>query len=335
MTFPLAPELATRIEAAAPDVRVRVLGFPSDVPTDRVRYPSELQALVALDEIERALLEAEVLFAAWSGPLRELTDVRERAPRLRWVQLTHAGAENVPAALIEAGVTFTTGAGISSKPIAEWVLACMLMFAKGWPELFRDQQARRYRRFMPREFEGMTVGIVGMGTIGSEVARLAKAFGCRVVGMRRSCTERRADAPADECVPPADLDYLLAQSDFVVLAAALTEETRGLLAAREFGVMRPSAYLLNVARGALVDEAALFEALRAGTIAGAALDVFAREPLPADSPLWDLDNVILTPHIAGGTDRYHERATELFCANLQRYIAGEPLANVLDARRGY
>ena len=164
---------------------------------------------------------------------------------------------------------------------------------------------------MPGELGGRTVGVVGMGHIGREVARLAKAFGCRVLAIRRSYRERGADPPADEALPPADLDYLLGESDFVVLAAPLSEETAGLIGERELRLLGPHGYLINVARGGLVDEPALVRALRGGAIAGAALDVYEREPLPVESALWGLDNVILTPHIAAGTEHYEERATEI------------------------
>jgi phosphoglycerate dehydrogenase-like enzyme len=139
----------------------------------------------------------------------------------------------------------------------------------------------------------------------------------------------------DEAVPPSDLEYLLSESDVVVVAAPYTEETRGLIGAKALATMKSDALLINVARGSLVDEPALIDALRSGVIGGAALDVFAEEPLPADSPLWDLERVLITPHIAAGTERYFERATSIFCSNLERYLAGAPLHNVVDPGRGY
>jgi phosphoglycerate dehydrogenase-like enzyme len=174
-----------------------------------------------------------------------------------------------------------------------------------------------------------------MGAIGGALAQRARALGCRVLGMRRSFTARGPDTVADEAVPPSDLDYLLAESDFVVIAAPLTEETRGMIGAEQLRTMGPSSYLLNIARGELIDEPALIEALRDGAIAGAALDVFEREPLASTSPLWQLDNVILTPHVTGGVEDYNARATAIFCDNLRRYVAGEPLQNVVDPARGY
>lgn len=341
VTLDLDAAFAARIEAVDPAVRVRVLGRGTRARFgERLPYPMELQALTPPAEIEAALPEAEVLFGAWAGALPALDLVR-LAPGLRWVQLTHAGAERVDHALVGA-TTFTTVGGMSAGPIAEWVIATMLMFAKGWPGLWRDQQAHAYRRFMPRELAGATVGIVGLGAIGGEVAQRARALGCRVIGMRRSATGRNMEPTpgsahplADEVVPPGALDYLLGASDFVVLTAPLTEETRGLIDARALRAMRTDGVLINIARGGLIDEVALVEALQGRTIGGAALDVFAQEPLPADSPLWDLERMILSPHIAAGSERYYEQATAIFCENLARYLRGEPLANVVDPRRGY
>jgi phosphoglycerate dehydrogenase-like enzyme len=300
-----------------------------------IRYPSELQAVTGMDELTEALTEAEVLFSFWGGAISQMEDFRARAPKLRWVQLTHAGAERVSPKLIEGGITFTTAGGLAATPIAEMVMAYVLMFSKGWPRLFEAQRSHKYSRFMPREVLGRTIGIVGMGYIGGEVARLGKAFGCRVIGMRRSFTSRGPDAVADEAVPPSDLGYLLAESDFVVIAAPLTEETQGMIGAEQLAQMKRAAYVINIARGGLVDEEAMIAALKEGTIAGAALDVFAREPLPPESELWDLPNVLITPHISGGTEIYNKRATDIFTANLRRYLAGETLVNVVDPARGY
>jgi phosphoglycerate dehydrogenase-like enzyme len=328
VTYALEPELAEQIRAVDTRVELRVLN---------AGQLEALQAATPREEIATALADAEVLFGYWGGAIRHLVRAEDPPPALRWVQLSSAGADRVDTALIrEAGLTFTTARGLHAVPIAEFLLTYMLMLVKGWPQLWRSQMAGEYdRSIMPGNLEGKTVGIVGMGAIGAEVARRARALGCRVLGVRRSFTERGPDAVADEAVPPGDLDYLLAESDFVVIAAPLTEETRGLIGAAQLRTMGPRSYLLNVARGELVDEAALIEALRDGTIAGAALDVFEREPLVRASPLWDLDNVILTPHVTGGVEDYHARATAIFCANLWRYLAGEPLENVVDPARGY
>ncbi len=172
------------------------------------------------------------------------------------------------------------------------------------------------------------------------MAKLAKADGMRVLGIRRSVRRRAAGqkaaaADVDELLPPSDLPYLLSQADYLVIAVPLTAESRGLIGERELRTMRPTARLINVSRGAVVDEAALVRALKEEWIAGAALDVFQEEPLPSDSELWTMENVILTPHISGGTPVYMERAVALFCDNLRRYLAGEALRNAVDLERGY
>jgi phosphoglycerate dehydrogenase-like enzyme len=336
ITFALEPELVDEIRSVDSSLDVEVLGQEARrLFRGEVRYPSELQAVTGMDELTQALAEAEVLFSFWGGVISQLEDLPVRAPKLRWVQLTHAGAERVDPRLIAGGVTFTTAGGLAATPIAEFVMAYILMFSKGWPGLFRAQREHRFTRFMPRELLGKTIGIVGMGYIGGEVARLGKAFGCRVLGMRRSFATRGPDAVADEAVPPTELGYLLSESDFVVVAAPLTPETKGMIGAAELKQMKPSAHLINIARGPLVDEAALIAALRDGTIAGAGLDVFDREPLPPESELWDLDNVILSPHVSGGTEIYNRRATAIFRDNLRRFLDGAPLQNVVDPARGY
>ena len=329
VAYDLAPELAARIAAVSPDVRVRVLGAGASASFGgRLPYPSELTSATPDAELVEAAREAEVIFCGWAGPLPRLHLAAE-APRLRWVQLAHVGFDRVDPALA-GGVAFTNIGEMSSTPIAEWVVGCMLMFAKGWPGAFHAQRDHAWRRYMPREVDGATVGIIGLGSIGGEVARRARALGCRVIGMRRSFETSPTHPLVDEALPPARLPRLLAESDYVVLTAPLTAQTRGIIDAAALAAMRPEAVLLNVGRGPLIDESALVEALRARRIAGAALDVFDREPLPPDSPLWDLDNLVMTPHIAAGTDHYYERATDIFCDNLRRYLAGQPLANLVD-----
>ncbi len=336
VSFALDDDLVEQIRAVHPSLDVRVLGQEArQMFRWQSRYPSELQAHTGLEEMTAGIADADVMFSFWGGTISQLKDFRERAPNLRWVQLTHAGAERVDAGLIAQGITFTTAGGLASTPIAEFVMAEILMFSKGWPALFRNQQEKVYARQMPRELFGKTVGIVGMGYIGGEIARLAKSFGCRVLGMRRSFASRGPDTVADEAVPPAELFYLLAESDFVVVAAPLTEETRGLIGADQIAAMKRSSYLINIARGPIIAEGALIAALRDGAIAGAGLDVFDREPLPPESELWSLDNVLLTPHISAGTEIYNKRATDIFRDNLRRFLAKEPLTNVVDPARGY
>jgi phosphoglycerate dehydrogenase-like enzyme len=209
------------------------------------------------------------------------------------------------------------------------------MLAKKAPQYMRSQARHEWSRFMPRELYGATVGIVGIGHIGAEVGRLAKAFGCRVIATKRSAVAIETTEFADEILPASELPRVLAESDYVVLSMPLTPETRGMIGEKELRSMKPTAALVNIARGPVVDEQALIRALNEGWIAGAALDVFDQEPLPADSPLWDMENVIVSPHISGGTEIYNFRAVDIFCDNLRRHLAGEPLLNVVDPDRGY
>jgi phosphoglycerate dehydrogenase-like enzyme len=244
------------------------------------------------------------------------------------------------APVVRSNVTVTTASGIHAVPISEYVIGAMLAFAKGFPRAMRAQGERAWRPYWPEELEQKTVGILGMGAIGARVALLCKALGMRVLAMRRSAEHRMTgegtgDPAVDEMLPPSELAYLLSESDYVVAAVPLTTETRGMIGEEQLRAMRPSAVIINIARGAIIDEQALVRALREGWIAGAALDVFQPEPLPPESELWGLENVILTPHISGGTPRYMERAVELFCENLRRYLASEPLRNVVDPARGY
>lgn len=336
-TFPIGPELAESIRAVSPDLRVTVLGEQLLAELRRAtRYPSQRQAAVPSEELCDAIASAEVLFSFWGGALPDLVDEGRGTPHLRWVQLSSAGADRVEPDLIRSGITFTTVSGLHATPIAEFVITYILMLSKGWPELWRAQRTHEFARaIMPTEIAGQTVGIVGMGAIGAETARLARGLGCRVLGMRRSFSERGPDEVADEGIPVSQLHDLLRESDYVVIAAPLTPETQGMIGAAELRAMGSGAYLINIARGQLVDEGTLVEALKDGTIAGAALDVFDREPLPEASELWDLPNVIVTPHISGGVPDYDARATEIFCDNLRRYLAGKPLRNVVDADLRY
>jgi phosphoglycerate dehydrogenase-like enzyme len=287
----------------------------------------------ASERLATLLRETEVIF---TNPIIP-SDLVQRAPKLSWLQLTSAGVDRLlDSPIVRASVTVTTASGIHAVTISEYVMGAILAFAKGFPGAMRAQQERQWRPYPPQELEGQTVGIVGMGAIGSRVAELSSAFGMRVLAMRRSTKDRSpGEGPVDELLPAADLPYLLSESDYVVLALPLTAESTHLIGEAQLRAMKPSAVLVNIARGGVVDENSLIRALKERWIAGAALDVFEREPLPAESDLWSLDNILMTPHVSGGTPRYMERAVDLFCENLRRYLAGEALLNVVDPARGY
>lgn len=260
----------------------------------------------------------------------------QRAGRLRWIHSTAAGVDQLlHPEILERDIILTTSSGIHAESITEHVLALMLAFARRLHVAIRNQLAHRWDRpsTVGRELRGKTVGILGLGHIGREVAARAAAFGMRVIGTKHT---PEPIPHADRVLPPEGLDEVLREADYLVITLPLTSETRGLIGPRELGLMKSSAYLINVARGAIVQEAALIEALRQGRLAGAGLDVFEREPLPQDSPLYEMEQVILTPHVSGGGGTgYYDRAIPLFCENLRRYLTGEPLVNVVDKRRGY
>jgi phosphoglycerate dehydrogenase-like enzyme len=276
-------------------------------------------------------VEAEVLLRC-AMPKDALDRAAQAAPQLRWIHTCTAGFDWVlTPTVIERKITISRSATAYAIPIAEYVLAYMLLLAKRLPQLLQAQAEARWAPPEPDELTKKTVGIVGAGAIGAEVAKRARSFGMHVIGMRRSA----APAPgADETLPPEALPELLSRSDYVVLAAPLTEATRGMIAAPQLRQMKPGAYLINIARGALTVEADLAQALREGWIAGACIDAFETEPLPPESPLWSLPNAVITPHCSYRSPNGLERALAEFGENLRRYMAGEPLWNTLG-EQGY
>ena len=250
--------------------------------------------------------------------------------RLAWVHAWGAGVDSFPLAKFrERGVVLTNSSGVHPYPISETVFAMMLAFTRKLHVYVRQQQARMWHHArLGAEMHGRTAGILGVGAIGAETARLAKAFGMRTYGFRRS--GGRCEW-IDRMCGPAELDELLAAADYIVNALPLTAETAHRIGRPQFARMKPTAFYVNIGRGGTTDTDALIEALREGRIAGAGLDVFETEPLPADSPLWSMENVILTPHSSGSTAHYDRRALEIFLANLRAYIAGEePGVNRVD-----
>lgn len=258
---------------------------------------------------------------------RRFFGVLLRAPRLQWFHVPNAGVDHpVFGALLARGVVLTTSAGASAAAVAHSVLAAVLAFARGLPQWLKAQQLKRWQRLgeQRRDLEGQTMVVVGLGAIGREVARLAKAFGLRVIAVR---TRALSDPLVDACIPLEAIDTVLSQADWLVLACPLTERTRGLIDRDRLRRLPARAHLINVARGAIVDEQALAEALCEGQLAGAYLDVFTEEPLPESSPLWELENVIVSPHDAAGAAGNRHRVSELFLDNLQRWLAGKELRN--------
>jgi phosphoglycerate dehydrogenase-like enzyme len=274
----------------------------------------------------------------------------ERAPGLRWVQLHSAGANHmVGRPWWGSDLTITTASGIHAPTIAEYVLMMMLAFAHRLPRMVHHQRqgkwpSQRWRKFVPHELRGATVGVLGYGSIGREVGRLARGFGMRVLGLHRGgeteaakyqLPELAGEDQADRLYTSDRLIEMLPECDYVVLTVPYTSATHHLIDERALRAMKPTVVLINVARGAVVDEVALVRALREGWVAGAGLDVFEQEPLPEDSPLWTMENVLISPHVAGFTPHYDDRGTALFAENLRRYLAGEPLLNQVEREREY
>ncbi len=285
----------------------------------------------ARKQLDALLAEAEIIYG-----FRLPENVIARAPKLKWFQTMSAGVDRfLDDDFKRSLVVMASVSGIHATPIGEFVLGLMLMFAKQAPLAFQQKQQKLWKSFLAAPLRGKTVGIVGLGNIGREVARLAKAFRMRVVATRRSAGKSRRARHVDRLYPREQLRQLLAESDFVVLTLPLTKETHRIIGEAELRSMKPTAYLINIARGNLIDEAALVRALQEQRIAGAGLDVFSKEPLPADSPLWEFPNVIISPHIAGGMEDYQERATDVFVENLRRYLKGGKLLNIVDKKRGY
>jgi phosphoglycerate dehydrogenase-like enzyme len=324
-----------RIRAAAPGARIVTVSVEglADGPLDDVEVM--LRGWISSDAFDRILT---------------------RAPRLSWVHSATSGVERAltPSAL-ERGVVVTNARGVFSRPIAEYVVMMILAVSRRLPQLLELQRERTWQPLEGTELRDVTVGIVGLGSIGRAVGALATAFGCRVVAVRRrgeaaegstvSTTDGDRDADAgdrplgevllDRVGGPETLPELLAESDFIVLAAPLTPETEEMINVETLALVKPGAWLINVARGRLIDERALIRALRDGQLGGAVLDTFRDEPLPPMSSFYDLPNVIVTPHTAWSSGRVLDRSVELFCDNLRRFAAGEPLLNVVDPSAGY
>ncbi len=335
----LEPHHVDRIRAVHP--RLEVVYEPHLLPPPRFAADHVGHAFERPEEDEKRwlslLAEAEVLF---DFDRTHMEDLPERAPSLRWIQATSAGigqrvaqqryAERMPKTV------FTTASGVHAIPLAEYALMSILIFRRRLPEMLADQRERRWQRFASTDLVDRSLAIVGMGSIGKEVARVASEFGMRTIGVKRTVAGvDPASLHLETLYAFGELHAALRGAEHLVLSAPHTPETEGMIGEAELALLAPGAIIVNVARGALVDEAALVVALESGHVGGAALDVFQEEPLPADSPFWTMPNVFVCSHSAGASDRENERITDIFCENLRRYLAGEPLLNVLDTVRMY
>ena len=297
----------------------------------------EIVSLPSYEEIETELPDAEVLITFSVKP-----EQLAFAKRLRWIHSPAAAVHQLMfPQIVDSDIRVTNAREVHGPVVAEHVLALIFALAKKLHEAARFQQKHIwgqapmwYSRPRPREIAGATLGLIGLGSIGRHVAKHASALGMRVIATRENPEKERPEG-VEVVLAASELEQLLRQSDYVVLSAPLTPATRGLINAERLAQMRPDACLINVGRGPLVDESALEEALREKKIGGAALDVFEKEPLPADSPLWDLENLLITPHTAGITEKLWERHYALIAENLRRYLAEQPLLAVVDKSKGY
>jgi phosphoglycerate dehydrogenase-like enzyme len=331
ITVPFSEELLNQLRGVSP--RLKIL-------PQRARKPEEVPPDV--------WARAEVLYTNIVLP------TAEQAPRLRWIQFHWAGIDHVldSPLLKKPDLTMTTLSGVSATKAAEYAVMMLLALGHRLPDVIAAQKKGdwprdRWERFSPQELRTSTVGIVGYGSIGRQIARLLREFGATVLAAKRDAMhpedsgyipEGQGD-PTGELVhrlyPYQALHSMLRECDFVIITIPLTPETRRMIGAAELAVLKPTATLIDISRGGVIDHNALLSVLRERKIAGAALDVYEQEPLPADHPLWKLPNVILTPHIAGFSPHYEQRAVNLFAENLTRYLAGLPLYNRFDAERGY
>lgn len=343
ITASLSEADVDRIAAVGPGVEViyaveevrAELGIAATqaVPWGRPMGQRELTHQEASEALDRMLGHTEVIFG-WRLPLNLIS----RAPRLRWVQGVGAGVDLLAGktGLLQSDVMVTNASGANAIAVGEFALCLMLMIVKKAPRFSANKESCRWEHFVTSELRGKTVGIVGLGKVGGEIARLARAFGMRVLAIRRSATGREEGvAGVDEIFSPNEFLQMLPECDFVVLTVPLTPETRGLVAEVELKAMKATAYIINIARGPVIKQDVLIQALKEGWIAGAALDVFEVEPLPSKSELWELQNVIISPHIAGYAEQYNVMVTELFCENLKRFLNGEELHNLFDKKKGY
>lgn len=284
-------------------------------------------------ELPQALRDAEALFV-WDLFSDALTDAWDSAESLRWVHAATAGVDHLLFdALVDSDVVVTNSRGVFDRPMAEYVLGLVLCFAKDFPTTLAQQRHRRWRHRETEQVAGGHALVAGTGPIGRAIARQLRAVGMTVEGLGR--TARDDDPDFGHVSASTDLHAVLPRADYVVLAAPLTDATRGMVDAAALARMKPTARLINVGRGPLVVEDDLVEALRRGDIAGAALDVFATEPLPESSPLWDTPGVIVSPHMSGDVVGWHNTLVQLFTDNLDRFLGGRDLRNVVDKRRGY
>lgn len=311
-TFPMSDKHRTAIQTIAPK--------------------AQLQVFASIEEAEDALTETDILLTYGEDLTPEWID---KSSNLKWIQVISAGLERLPfEPIAKRGILVTNARGIHAVPMSEYVMGMVLSIVRRFPQFLELQKNSQWDRSIRiEEAEGKTIGILGAGAIGAAIAEKAKSFGMHTLGMN---TSGRSMAHFDEMVPRSDMDKVLTESDFVVVIVPLTPDTIQMIGERELRLMKPTAWLFNIARGDVVEEKALVRALNEEWIGGAVLDVFAEEPLPEEHPLWQAKNCLLTPHISARSPKYMERAMHIFFQNLQTYQNGNRnYINQIDPVKGY
>lgn len=320
------------------EITLLVLGDPPESAIDIVKgLGPDVRTTFSkkVDGLAPEFANAQVLFS-WAGPRPEVVEILAKAPKLKWIHTRSVGLDGLLCPeIIQSPVTLTNGRGTFSQSLGEFVMTGVLYFAKDIPRMRKSQAERRWDVFNVHEISTQTIGIVGHGDIGRAIASRAYGMGMKVLAARRDTARRAGDEHVHGVYGNEALHEMLPECDYVVVAAPLTPYTRHLLSTPEFAVMKKGAIVLNVGRGPVIHEAALVEALQSGHLGGAALDVFEVEPLPQDSPLWGMDNVVISAHTADHTRDWMTDAAKFFVEQFERYRKGEALKNLVDKLAGY
>jgi phosphoglycerate dehydrogenase-like enzyme len=301
------------------------------------RLDSSIERIVTHEE-SKAIAEAPRADVFLNGSVKPdlLRAAVVHGTKARWMHSLWTGVDRILSPeVIASPIPLTNGRGVFRRSLAEWSIGAMLHFAYKMRRMIRQQESGIWEIFTTEELHGRTLGIIGYGEIGQAAAERARAFGMKILALRRRPELSRKDILIDRAYAPAEINNLIAASDYVLVAAPLTPETRGMVGAAQIAAMKPTAVILNVGRGAVIDEAPLIEALRENRIKGAALDVFAQEPLPPGHPFYSMPNLLLSPHTADHFENFADAAAECFLENLSRFRTGEPLLNVVDKQAGY
>lgn len=337
ISFHIDPALIEKIKQVDPEIEV--LYDPSLLGTPRYKNDQHGNLIERTPEQQKKFREmmkqAEILFGYVP---RDYRDLKKWFHKLRWNQSPSAGIGwgVRRAGWTETDIDFTTASGMHSTPLAEFSLMSMLIFVKNYFLMAKQKERHHWQRTSAQELRGKTLGVIGLGSVGSEIARLGKCMGMHVIGTKRHVVGvDPSSVNVDELYAWNDLDPVLSKSDFLVLICPETDDTRGLIGKNELKKMKHGAVLINISRGSIVNEPAIIEALQSGHLGGLATDVASVEPLPSESPLWDMPNVIISPHSASTVEQENERLTSIFVDNLRRYLDGKPLRNLLNKKLLY